>query len=160
MLDPRESGVLSFTIANESAVSSLLGLDLTIRTDDPWIQLLSATRSIGALPALGTTTLDADPVPFTVDGACPEGHVVELTVTMHMAEGDLALPLVFVVGSPAVLLADDMESGLSNWQRTGSWDQIGTTYHSAGSSLTDSPLGDYQDLSSTAAWVTLRSAGS
>ena len=35
---PGQSAELSFTLENQSVYDSILGLDLTVKTDDPWIQ--------------------------------------------------------------------------------------------------------------------------
>jgi len=38
-----------------------------------------------------------------------------------MDGGDLTVPLAFRVGPPALLLADDFESGTGNWIGNGAW---------------------------------------
>ncbi len=150
-INPGDSGTLEFTIENQSVFEAVTNLDLTIRTDDPWIQLGEATRTIASLGTLSSVSLIGDPIPITVDAACPSGHLVTFTVTVHMPAGDLTYPMTFTVGSPVVLFSDDMESGLGNWTTTGQWNLTGSSYHSASNSLTDSPGGDYPDQSSTSA---------
>jgi len=150
-IEPGQDGTLDFTIENQSVFEGVSGLDLTIRTDDPWVQFGAASRTIGSLGTLASTTLAGDPIPMTVDAGCPNGHLVTFTVTVHMPEGDLDYPLSFTVGSPIVLFSDDMENGLGNWTTTGQWALTGSDYHSSANSLTDSPGGDYPDQSTTSA---------
>ena len=150
-IEPGQSGDLDFTIENQSAFDGVSGLDLTLRTDDPWVQFGAASRTIGSLGTMSSTTLADDPIPVTVDPACPNGHLVTFTVTVHMPEGDLDYPLNFTVGSPVVLFSDDMENGLVDWTTTGQWGLTGGNYHSPVISLTDSPSGEYPDQSTTSA---------
>jgi len=153
-LAPGQGGTLDFTVENQSVYDAVSGLDVTVTTDDPWIQLGSATRTISSLGVLGTANLAGNPIPLTVDAACPNGHLVQLMVTVHMPEGDLDYPLSFTIGSPVNLLSDDLEGGLANWTTEGSWGTTGSQYHSASTSLTDSPAGNYPDQSSYAAYLT------
>ena len=150
-INPGQSGTLEFTVENQSVFEAVTDLDLTIRTDDPWIQLGAATRNIASLGILSSVSLIGDPIPVTVDAACPPGHLVTFTVTVHMSAGDLTYPLTFTVGSPVVLFSDDMENGVGNWTITGQWNLTGSEFHSASNSLTDSPGGAYPDESLTTA---------
>ncbi len=148
---PGQSAELSFTLENQSVYDSIIGLDLTVKTDDPWVQFSAAERTIGALASLGTTDLTGDPLPFTVAANCPNGHQVTVTVTLHLADGDLSYPLSFVVGTPAALVSEDFEAGTGDWTLTGSWGLTTSTSHSTSHSLTDSPAGSYLNNSSTSA---------
>ncbi len=148
---PGDNGLLDFSIENQSAVSSTLGGSLRLSSDDPWVQFGAATRTYGSLTPMSATTLGPDAIPFTVDPACPNGHRVDFTITASMPEGDLDYPLHFIIGQAPTLLTDDLESGTSNWTLSGSWALTGTTAHSPGSSLTDTPGGDYNNNSATAA---------
>ncbi|MEN8007801.1 MAG: M14 family zinc carboxypeptidase [Candidatus Krumholzibacteriota bacterium] len=150
-INPGESGILDFTVENQSVFDAVTNLDITIRTDDPWIQLGSASRTIPSLGTMGSVNFSGDPIPLTVDAACPDGHLVQITVTAHMAEGDIDFPLSFPIGTPVVLFSDDMEIGPLNWTTTGQWGMTGSTYNSPVSSLTDSPGGNYSDQSFTTA---------
>jgi len=152
---PGQTADLSFTLENQSVFDSILGLDLTVKTDDPWIQLLASTRTISALASLGTTDLTGNPIPFSVDAACPNGHKATVTVVVHLADGDLSYPLTFTIGTPSPVFSEDFESGLGSWTLTGGWAATGSQYHSADHSLTDSPGGNYNDQSSTSATLTV-----
>ena len=150
-IDPGQTGTLDFTIENQSVFDATSSLNLTIRTDDPWVQLGSATRVIGGLGIIESTTLGGNPIPLSIDPACPNGHLVNFTVTVHMPEGDLTYDLGFPVGSPTVLFSDDMENGSGNWTTTGQWGLTTSYSHSPTHSLTDSPSGEYDDETSTSA---------
>ncbi|MFN2371910.1 MAG: M14 family zinc carboxypeptidase, partial [Candidatus Krumholzibacteriia bacterium] len=147
-LEPGETGLLSFTIENQSAFSSLTGVTVTLRSDDPWVQLGAAQRTVTSLAPLEGDDLAGDPIPFTVAAGCPDGHLVALTVTVPLDGGDLVVPLAFRVGMPALLLADDFETGTGHWLGTGTWGWTTAKSHSPTHAITDSPL-NYGDNSST-----------
>ena len=151
---PGQSAELSFTLENQSVYDSILGLDLTVKTDDPWIQLDESTRTIGGLASLATTDLAANPLPFSVDAGCPNGHQATFTVVLHLADGDLSYPLKFTVGTPAALASDNFEAGAGDWTLEGNWGLTGSAFHSTGTSLTDSPAGDYVDETAHSATLT------
>ncbi len=149
-IEPGGSGELNFTIENQSVVASATDLNLTVSSDDAWVQFGAAERNVGDLAAMASTTL-GNPLPITVDAGCPDGHLVHFTVTMHLAEGDLDFNLSFMVGTPNNIFADNFEGGLSNWTTTGSWGSTSSQYHSFVTSLTDSPFGQYNDQQATSA---------
>ncbi len=151
-IDPGGSGDLNFTIENQSVVASAMDLTLTVSTDDAWAHFESAERSVGDLAAMASTTLFSG-IPVTIDEGCPNGHNVIFTVTVHMAEGDIDFPLSFMVGTPSDIFSDNLENGLGNWTLTGAWGATGSTYHSATTSLTDSPTGEYNDQEATRATI-------
>jgi carboxypeptidase T len=152
-LDPGENGWLSFVVANPSVVADLDGLQLTLSSDDPYVQLTEAQRTIPGLPAMGSYDLASDPIPLVVAAACPDGHLVTVTVTMHLPEGDLYTSLGFMIGAPDLVFFDDFEGpgGTDAWQLTGNWGLTTASSHSPDHSLTDSPSGEYPDQSSTSA---------
>ncbi|MBM4130209.1 hypothetical protein FJ250_04165 [bacterium] len=149
-VNPGDDGTLSFTVENESVAASALNVTVTVASDDPWIQLGAATRSVGSVAAMGSVTLTGNPIPFSVDPACPAGHLVRLTVTVHQpGGGDVAFPLSFMVGSPQLIFSDNFESGTTNWTLSGTWATTTAQYRSATRSLTDTPAGQYTNNSAT-----------
>jgi len=150
-IQPGETGSLDFTIENQSVVASALDVSLTVSTSDPWIQLGAADFTVGDLASLATATIGSGNLPLTVDEDCPDGHAVEFTVTVHMADGDIDFPLSFMVGSAQLIFSDDLESGPGDWTLEGTWALTSSSAHSPGNSLTDSPGGDYSDQTATAA---------
>jgi hypothetical protein len=150
-VSPGQDGLLSFSVANTSVVAPSAGVNLSLRTDDPWVQFQEAVRTVPGLSALAAVDLAGDPIPFTVDAACPDGHFVAFDVTVGMPEGDLIYPMGFVVGTPSELLSDDLESGPGNWTLTGQWGTTTGAAQSPVTSLTDSPAGNYPDQTTTTA---------
>lgn len=143
VVHPGQSGFIDFTVENQSVVASSLAVSVTVRTDDPFIQLEAAEFDLGSLASLSSTTLGAGALPFSVDPACPDGHSVEVTVSVDMGDGIIDYPLSFFVGSPSVVFGDDLESGTGNWSLAGSWGATTSQSYSPSYSLTDSPSGDY-----------------
>ncbi len=148
---PGQSAELSFTLENESVYDSILDLDLTVKTDDPWLQFAEAERTIGSLASLATTDLTGNGLPFSVDANCPNGHQATVTVVVHLADGDLSYPLSFTIGTIAPVVTEDFESGPANWTLTGNWATTTGYSHSAVHSLTDSPGGNYSNMTMTSA---------
>jgi carboxypeptidase T len=140
---PDPDGELGFTIENQSICSSAPAGVLVMSTDDPWIQLFEVERTYQELPPLGQSTLSVNPVPFAVDPDIPPGHVVEVTVTAILPEGDLTYQLAFPIGDPPTILVDDFESGTGAWTLEGFWNTTSARAHSPALSLTDSPAGPY-----------------
>lgn len=152
-VQPGESGVLDFTVENQSVVGISGAVNISLKSDDPFVQFWNVTRDLGTIPAMTGYNLGIDPIPFTVDPACPGGHIVEFTVTVQMAGDDQDIPLSFMVGDPVSIFADNFESGLGNWTTTGSWSATSSAFHSLTTSLTDSPSGEYNDDASTSATI-------
>ena len=146
-LDPGEPGVLSFVVANQSLISDLQDIAITVATDDPYLQLGAAQHQVGPLPALQSWDLAADPLPVALDAACPDGHVVTLRVTVAFAGTELTYPLTGLVGQPDVVFSDDFEDpfGPGGWTLTGTWATVTNQSHSPTHSLHDSPGGNYDD---------------
>lgn len=140
---PGQAGTLSFSVENPSVVASSLGVSVTVATNDPWVQFLAADRSVGDIASQATATLAGDPIPFTVDPACPAGRQVQFTATVHMGSEDLAFPLSFQVGTAPLLFADSFEAGTGNWSPTGAWASTTAQSHSPTHSITDSPGVNY-----------------
>ena len=148
---PGDDGLLDLTIENQAAAAAATGGTLHFRSDDPWVQFGAASSTYGSLPAMSSTTLGPDAIPFSVDPGCPAGHRVDFTVTVVMPEGALDYPLSFTVGEAPSVFREDFEAGNGNWTLSGDWALTSADAHSPASSLTDSPGGDYANNSSTAA---------
>ncbi|MBU8869972.1 MAG: hypothetical protein KOO60_03745, partial [Gemmatimonadales bacterium] len=152
-IGPGQSGLLDFTVASQSPVAGSAATNLTITSDDAWLQLDEGLRSTGALPPLTETTLGGNAIPFSVEAGCPDGHFAIVHVAVHMPEGDLSFDLPLLVGSPGGVLIDDMESGADNWTLTGNWALSSEEAHSGTLCLSDSPGAAYQDNESYTATV-------
>ncbi len=150
-IDPGQSGFLNFTIENQSVVASGMGLSLTVSSDDAWVHFDEVERNIGDLASMASTTLGNNPLPITIDDGCPNGHLVNFTVTLHAPGDDRTYDLAFMVGTPNSIFWDDFENGLANWTTTGAWNATSSQSHSPSNSLTDSPSGEYSDEQATTA---------
>ena len=150
-INPGETGNLVFTVENQSVVASAMDVSITVRSADPWIQLGASEFSFGYLASLEATTMGAGALPIVVDAACPDGHLVDFTVTVHLADSDLDIPLSFMVGSPNLVFSDNMEGGTGNWTLEGHWGTTSSQSHSPATSLTDTPSGDYYNETATSA---------
>ena len=145
-LDPGEDGTLSFLVTNASVGSALQDLPIAIATDDPYVQIGAAGRTVAYLAPMGSYDLAADPIPVTVDPTCPDGHVVTFEVTVAFDGTELTFPLGALVGSPTVVFSDDFESGSQSWQLDSPWGVVTNYSHSPTHALHDSPGGQYADL--------------
>jgi hypothetical protein len=144
LLEPGDQGLLTLDLVNQGVTEGLSGAELTITSDDPYVQLDEAVRSLGAIGPMTTVTVDPA-LPFSVSSACPDGHLVEITVTVTFAGGEIGYPLSFLVGEPDALFFDDFTAGTDGWTlQGGNWGLTSTAY-SAPSALTDSPGGNYGD---------------
>lgn len=150
-VNPGQSGTLSFTLENQSVVASVLNASVTVTSDDPWVQFQAAERNVGSIAARSSVTLAGNPIPFTVDAACPNGHQVLFRAMVHFAGADIEYPLAFQVGTPTLALSDTYEGGTANWTFTGTWGLTTSSSHSATHSLTDSPAGSYGNSINTSA---------
>ena len=152
-IQPGQSGHLDFTIENPSITASATAVNLTVSTDDPWIQFGAAEFDLGSIVSMGSTTLGTSALPVSVDALCPDGHSATFTVTVHMESGDLSYPLSFLVGSPSFVFGDNMESGAGDWTLQGSWGTTTSQAHSPSTSLTDTPVGEYSNETAHAARI-------
>jgi len=144
LLEPGDEGEFWFTVSNEAVNAGLTGVDVRLATSDPYVQILSAQRTIADLGAMASVDLSDDPIGLVVDPACPDGHLVTIEVTADWGAGTALTPLAFMVGSPNTVFTDDFTLGTGNWTLQGGWGQTGTA-HSPPTAITDSPSGDYQD---------------
>ncbi|MDD5719625.1 MAG: M14 family zinc carboxypeptidase [Candidatus Krumholzibacteria bacterium] len=143
LLEPGDAGRLRFQITNHGVTESLIGAQLTLTCDDPYVQFSDAARSIGTLAPRQQYLLDP-PFAFTVDAACPTGHQVTVTVACATADGTIAHPLKFMVGEPNAVFFDSLSAGTGNWTLTNQWG-LTTTAYSPPYALTDSPGGNYSN---------------
>ena len=148
---PGQNGLLTFTVQNQSAFDISSPVTVTLSSDDPWLYLGETERAVGALAPQGSDDLTGDPIPFSVDPDCPDGHVATVRAMVDMPEGPLTFSLTFLIGIEQSLLADDMESGTGNWVLDGSWGLSTLVSHSGTTCLTDTPIGAYGDMEATSA---------
>ncbi len=141
LLEPGDTGHLSFKIVNHGVTVALAGAELTLLCDDPYVQLLDGARTIGSIGPMGEVVV-SPPLAFAVDPSCPDSY--EATVVVRCAFGGSAIdyPVTFMVGEPAALFFDNFSGGTGSWTLTNQWGLASLAY-SPPSSLTDSPGGNY-----------------
>ena len=141
-LDAGDTGLLSLDAVNHGLTESVVGLEIIVTCDDPYIQLLDAQRSVGGLAPMSQTAV-APELAFEVSPACPDGHLVSMDVEFNQPGGSLIRTVSFMVGTPSSIFFDDFSAGTGNWTFSGGQWGLTSTAHSAPSALTDSPSGEY-----------------
>ncbi len=152
-LDPGETAGLSFTLTNEGVRKDATGVAIRLSSDDPYIQLHDAERTVGTITAFSSMDLSTAPFSVTLDPDCPVERAINLHITVMHQGGQLEYDLPYVVGGPVILFSDDFESGTDGWTLTGTWGLTSATSNSPTHSLTDSPGSNYTNLDSTSATI-------
>ncbi|MFH1688802.1 MAG: M14 family zinc carboxypeptidase [Candidatus Eisenbacteria bacterium] len=154
--DPGETLDLEVTIDNQGIAVGATNVSITLSSDDPYVQLNDASSTLGAIGARNFVNNSSDPFSFTLDPSTPDGHGLVLRVEISADDFEGEEEIVWMVGSPALLFSDDMESGTGNWvESDGLWGLTGTYSNSPANSYTDSPGGDYANYRNT--WIELAS---
>lgn len=153
-LDPGETAGLSFSLFNEGVRKEATGVTVRISTDDPYIQLTEAERTVGSIGAFSTLDFSAAPFTATVDPSCPVGRAIIVDVMVIEPDGTRMYEIPYVVGGTVTLFSEDFESGTDGWTLGGNWGLTTANSHSPANSVTDSPAGNYADLDSTSATIT------
>ncbi|MBE0565685.1 MAG: hypothetical protein IH621_07010 [Krumholzibacteria bacterium] len=143
LLEPGDQGHLVFKVVNHGARDALAGVQLTLSSDDPYVQFAEAVRVLGPIAATGEVVVD--PFAFSVDAACPDGHLATVNVRCDVTGGAIDYPVSFRIGEREVIVFDDFSSGTGNWLIFIGWGLSSSIFYSAPCSLTDSPEGDYRD---------------
>ena len=153
-LDPGETAGLAFDLDNLGVMDDAISVVVTLSTPDPYLQLHETSRALGTIAANGTLDLTAVPFSATLDPACPDGRALPVLAQVVWDGGAVDQKLVYPAGSAQILFEDDFEGPLTQWTTTGLWDLTTGYSHSPSTSLTDSPLGTYNDETLTSATLT------
>jgi hypothetical protein len=153
-LDPGEIAGLSFALFNEGVRRNATGVTVRLSSDDPYIRMLDAERTVGTIGAFSTVDFSGAPFAAIVDPSCSVGRSIRVDVTVAEPDGTRDYVVSYVVGGPATLFSEDFETGTDGWTLTGTWGVTTASSHSPTNSLTDSPGGDYADLDTTSATIT------
>jgi len=152
--DPGETLDLTLTVDNQGVAAGATNVSITLKSDDPYVQLNDASSSLGTISARGYANNAGDPFSFTVDGSTPNGHGLTLTVEIEADDFSAEETITWMVGTPTLIFADDMESGTGNWvENDGYWGLSSSQSHSPATSYTDSPSGQYGNNRNT--WIEL-----
>jgi len=142
--DAGETLNMTVNVENQGIVADAENVQVTLVTDDPYVDLLDAQTTLGTIEAGTIAQNTFDEFTFSVDAGTPDGHGLIMKLII---EGDglyMEEQLSWMVGEPTVLFADDMESGTGNWvDSDGTWGLTTASSHSPSTSYTDSPGGSY-----------------
>jgi murein tripeptide amidase MpaA len=94
-----------------------------------------------AMELLDTNT---DSISYTLAEGIGSGTIVKFVLSINNGDYVLSDTLTKIYGNPVVVFEDDGNT-LDNW--SGNWAVTNTSYHSPTGSITDSPFGNYNDLS-------------
>ncbi len=83
------------------------GISATIATADPFVTLIDGYEEYGDITASGGTAQCLEDYDFAVDGACPDGHVLQFTLTATDGNGIWESACNILVHAP-VLAVDGM----------------------------------------------------
>jgi hypothetical protein len=124
---------------------------LTLESLSPQLQIISpANISIDTLLARTSVTNQSNPFLIKVSNSVVNGSKHKLVARISLNGVVLITDTTSIlVGTPVQLLADNFESGTSNWQLMNTWGLTSSTYHSPNYSLTDSPSGMYPNNANT-----------
>ncbi len=89
-----------------------------------------------------------DSISFIMNPTTPEGTLVKYVVTVNNGNFSWNDTLSKVFGHPTILLANNGNS-ITGWTAVGGWNTTTTSFYSAPSSITDSPLGNYATNANT-----------
>ncbi len=148
-LEAGETAGLALTLENLGVTADSGPVTVTLHTDDPYLQLHEAIRTVGPVGAMGTLDLSGAPFAVSVSPDCPADRALTVTVTADDGSGPIPRTFTFFAGPPVLVFSDDLEGGTDGWILTGSWATTTSSSHSATHSLTDSPAGEYLDQTST-----------
>jgi hypothetical protein len=155
--DAGETLDLTVTIENQALSGAVANAQVTLATNDPYVQLHDASASFGNIAARTSVDNSGDPFSFTVDASAPDAHGLTMTLVITGDGFYAEETLSWMVGDPVILFADDMESGTGNWiENDGYWGLTTNNFHSPTHSYTDSPSGNYGNYRDT--WIELASS--
>ncbi|MFC1852254.1 M14 family zinc carboxypeptidase [candidate division CSSED10-310 bacterium] len=132
--------VLSLGLETASAVQ----VSLIVQHNDVTID--NQVISLGDLLTLEVANNNLNPVEVTFGPSLLTGD--EVAFELQLAVDGVVLEkknIVVLIGAPELCFTDDCETGLAHWTTSGTWNTTTGSYHSATTSFTDSPGGDYSN---------------
>jgi hypothetical protein len=123
--DPNDTINLEVTVKNKG-LGNGLGIYGILSTDDSYIDILSDSSWFGNL---GPEQIANSGIPYelAINGACPNGHVAWLSLTLVGEDYSTIDSFRLFVGD--VSFSDDVESGEGGWVHSGTIDQWHITSH-------------------------------
>ena len=169
--DPGETLDVVLSVRNDAIVTDATNAAVVLRSDDPYVQMITAEATMGNIAARETGDNTGQPVSFFVDPACPAGHNLTLSVLVTADGYEMEFVREYTVGDMPVILADDMESGQGDWTHevvTGGfadeWHMSTQRNHTGGGDTSwkfgSTGAGDYADLADGALTTPVMQLGS
>jgi hypothetical protein len=125
LADPNDTISLYITVKNEGLGNSRETYGM-ISTDDSYITVLSDSSWFGDLgPEYSVTSIT--PYKLEISGACPNGHIAWLSLTLAGENYSTVDSFRLFVGN--VSFSDDVESGSGGWTHSGTTDEWHITTH-------------------------------
>ena len=155
--DPGETLDMIVTVQNEGIVADAEDVVVTLRTDDPYVQLHVAQSDLGTIPANESGSNAAVPFSLTIDPACPQGHSFEVDIEVVSPGFEISHHTGWPVGDLDEIFADEMEGGVGGWTHevvsggfVDQWHQTTQRNHTPAGATSwkfgDTGTGDYANL--------------
>ena len=149
-IEPGDTIFLTVTLRNISPTAALNNLSSVIRTSLPssLVTLIDSTYNFGDLNPLPSSPVSNSGSPFTmvISNNFPDGGAVRLNLHLSSTTNNFEIdfPINFIVGQPATVFIDSLNT-MDAWVTGGNenWGLTNSSYHSAPTSVTDSPYGNY-----------------
>ncbi len=127
-------------IANDPVTVSVLPLQN--------IQTVGGSFSVSGLPAYGDSVQGA--ISFALTPGITTGEKIRFVYVISSG-GIVLQDTIEKIFQPSVLLYDNLENGITNWNLTGTWGTTTSAAYAGSRSLSESPAGNYTGSSNTTA---------
>ncbi|MFC1627807.1 M14 family zinc carboxypeptidase [Gemmatimonadota bacterium] len=139
-IDPDETAEVTVTWTNAGISQPVTGATATLTALGPDATVLDGTSQIGDL-AVGESREVTDTFRIRAD-AVPRGRRMEFALRVDAANGYTRIDTIGVmVGEPVLLVQEDAEHGLSNWNISGGFALTGIEPFAGSYSISDAPYG-------------------
>ncbi|MBL7134990.1 MAG: immune inhibitor A [Candidatus Marinimicrobia bacterium] len=143
--DPGEDLSIVFSIKNKGLQNSNGNVYIDIYSDSPYLNFDMTILNLGAISSREVVANIADPINTSLGISTPIGENIKIYFNIYDLGGYFFSDSIsFRVGTPAVLLYEDAEGELFQWNIGDGWGKSAEYYY-GDSSLTDSPDGEYPD---------------
>lgn len=148
--NPGDTVNLDVSIFNYAMDENATNVNITLKTDNPYVDVIDAQASVGNINLLSSGSNGSDHITVAFDTQTPIGYIVSLNIIItadngYRSENEITI----MVGTPTNGFYDDFESGYGAWTLQGIW-QLRTTYsHSPTHSLGTGTYSNNQNISAT-----------
>lgn len=146
-ISPGETVNLVVGIRNMSVRDSSGTISLKLEETHPSIELVKAQASLPSMPPQTSSSNSADPMQVKI-ASTVQDSAIPLTLSVTAANEQVIYDIILPVGKRDTLIAVDFEDDeLTGWSFD--WAYTDKEAHSGERSITDSPLGNYEDETTT-----------